>query len=414
MKNPIILGALAPISHASIEKQVEFYKTAEKSGVGAIIPGSFLPFNWDHETIQFTQNDAISLFGGSGNHARSNKIGFAILGPPSPNLRQIQYGRMLIQQMKKNIHVPIIGSIANFGTEALFIKAAEMLANEGVDALELNFSCPNIIDLEKLKTEHSESFKVVPMSLNLIKKIKQITGLPISIKLAPNQEFYTLLQQNQAQEISCIDGITCFNAYGGLTPPSLKYPFGGQFGRSPEWSYSGVYGSFVRFFTYKALAEFKTNPAFKKIQMSAIGGFTQPDHIIEALLLGADTTQFASGILLKSADLIASSVKRIKSFMRKNHFKTIDDFRGISLRYLATHVSNIPEYQAFSEEPPHRPLSQRHISERTDKCNHCNKCIQRCCLATQKREDGKVIVLNDLCSGCGWCKIICPIKGAIK
>ena len=46
----------------------------------------------------------------------------------------------------------------------------------------------------------------------------------------------------------------------------------------------------------------------------------------------------------------------------------------------------------------------------TEKCIECRKCLDICCIALHENRDGSIVVNSDLCSGCGWCKVICPVE----
>jgi dihydropyrimidine dehydrogenase (NAD+) subunit PreA len=206
------------------------------------------------------------------------------------------------------------------------------------------------------------------------------------------------------QKISFVDrGITCSTALS----PSLEYPFAGKFGRSKMWSYSGIYGSFARFFTYKTLAQFKKNEELKDIQISVVGGLVHPDHVIEAILLGADTVQFASGIMFKGLNLFTASIRKLKSFMQKHGFKTIGEFRGLSLQYIADNPSEIVEYQMTNELPQNQSSLQQAMVKKTSLCKTCNKCTNASCIALRQQSKGNVEIAAELCSGCGWCQVVC-------
>jgi len=46
----------------------------------------------------------------------------------------------------------------------------------------------------------------------------------------------------------------------------------------------------------------------------------------------------------------------------------------------------------------------------TEKCIECRKCLDICCIALHENRDGSIVVNSDLCSGCGWGKVICPVE----
>ncbi len=286
LKNPVILASITPISHRRINEHVNYYVKAAQKGVGAIIIESFMPTEFGESRFSFTQNDLMPLEVGL-NYREPTYMGFSLLGPPYPNISSIKYGIELIKKTREKLpDIPLIGSlIINVGSKEELISTAKLFASIGIDALELNFSCPNIVALgdgvKKDGTDFTNS-----QFFDIIHHIKKETGLKISLKITPQFNFNTIIN---SKILNDIDGITYSNAYLGLVPPSILPPFGGKFGRGHMWAYTGIYGPLERFFTYAGIARFKKTPEFNKIQLSAVGGFVEEKNIVEAILLGADT-----------------------------------------------------------------------------------------------------------------------------
>lgn len=403
LTNPIVLASITAISHKRLDEHVSFYEKAADMGAGAIVLESVVPIEFGNETFGFTQNDLVAIESGLG---EKQYMGFALMGPPYPNISSIKYGRRLIVELRKKTKVPLIGSIVNYGTEALMIRSAEILAESGVDGLELNFSCPNITNLQD--KDINENYSVILPSALLLEEIRNKTGLKISLKISPNNNSLEALLQDEVI-LSKVDGISYANAYSGLLPPSLSEPFGGKFGRGATWAPTGVYGPLERMFTFNKLVEMKSIPKLSKLEISVIGGIVSKEHPIEALLLGATTVQISSGILWKSLRLIKESVKFLDEFMQKFGFKAINDFRGISLPLVTSNAQNVLEYR----ENATKKNNQRMFMSISDNCIKCGRCMDCCCLAIKKNKSGNLYVEHELCSGCGWCIYKCE-KNAIK
>lgn len=408
LKNPILLAPLTLISHKRIEEHVNYYERASKSGVGAIIVESLVPIEYGKPDISFTQNDLLPIESGL---SKNQFMSFALLGAPYPNILSIKYGISLIKEICKQVtEVPIIGSlIGNFGEEHDVIAAAEMIAKAGVKGLELNFSCPNIMALcgEEEKGKINLIYRHTP-SLSLIKSIKKHTGLGIALKLIPG----CMPSSLDSNIFRYIDGITYSNAHLGIVPPSIESPpFGSPFKRGFNWSYSGIYGPFERLLTYGVLVKIKKDPIYKDTKLSIVGGLVEEKHIVESLLLGADTVQISSAILWKGFKFVSSAVAFLEAFMQKNGFASLDDFRGQSLNYIDSCATNLKEYEYCGTEKPHNQLQTVTI---TSKCIKCYKCLGMCCLALYQDENNTVRVKKDLCSGCGWCQIICPVEAIVR
>lgn len=402
LRNPIVLGSLTLISHARIKEQVEFYLKAEEYGVGAIVLESLIPHEFGEKDIKYVMND-IKMFKNELNNTNEDEMGFALLGAPYPNISSIDYGINLLKELKKKIKIPIICSLVNLGDEESIIESAIKLEEAGTDAIELNFSCPNIV--LPINKHSTKILDTIPFSLELVDKIKQKLNIGISVKVEPNSKCLELLNEDKGKTIT---SLTYANAYVGLYPPSLKYPFGGCFGEEKEWAFSGIYGSFNRLVTYKEVAMLKRQ--FNNVEVSAVGGIVNKKHPLEAILVGADTVQLASGIMWKGLNLIKESVNTIEDFMYENNFKSISDFRGISLKYIKDRVDNTEKYKLSKIQ---NNIIKRSSMEITEKCIRCKRCLYSGCLALKEKIDGQVYIDQQLCSMCGWCKQKCKIEGAI-
>lgn len=406
LKNPIIFAPLTLISHKRIEEHTRHYEKIAKSGVGAIIVESCIPIEYGDTGISFTQNDLLPIESGLG---ENQFMSFALLGPPSPNMCSIKYGIPLIKEICSRItDIPIIGSIVvNFGEENDVITAAQNMAKLGIKGLELNCSCPNILTIKNDEKNSNIVYRQNP-SLNIVKSIKEYTGLEISLKLAPGYALSSL----DNSIFKYIDGITCSNAYIGLMPPSIASPFGSQFGRSHNWAYSGIYGPFQRLLTYATVVRIKKDPVYQNISLSVVGGIVDEKHIVESLLLGADTIQISSAVFWKGFRFVKNAVSFLEEFMRENCFNSINDFRGRSLSYVLSSVTDIENYNHdYNEVKPKNQLAEMVV---TNKCIGCRNCLDICCLALNEDKNGNITVNKDLCSGCGWCQVICPVGAFIR
>lgn len=393
LKNPIILGSMTLVSHSNIADHVGFYKKAEKHGVSAIILESFIPVEYgDYEnkkvanTIRFFNNSL------SGN---SDRLGFSLLGPPFPNISSIRYGLNLFKKVKSELKIPVICSLINLGSEEFFINWAKVLISEGVDALEFNFSCPNVISTD------NELLSVIPLTDKFLRKLNREIDIPFTIKTDP------YFSKVDSTLIGNIKNLTFSNAHIGLHPPSLNKPFSSKFGQ-PEWSYSGIYGAFNPLLTYRNLAKLKTE--YPQLIVSVSGGLMNENNLIEALLLGADTIQLSSVIMFKGLKVIESMVDRLNNFMMLNSFTSIDEFRGESLKYIQSEVSEI---DILKKGIVLQTIKNKPKVKVTSSCINCMDCIDRGCVAIKVSKNNSVYIDNTLCSYCGLCQNICKIDGAL-
>ncbi len=132
----------------------------------------------------------------------------------------------------KRYNTPII---CNFFGDTIdeYVKAAERLSSaEGIDALEMNISCPN-------KQKGWIVFGTDPQSMEeVVKAVRRATKLPLIVKLSPNVTDIALMakiaEDSGADAISLINTILAMaidvkkrrpllgNTVGGLSGPAIR------------------------------------------------------------------------------------------------------------------------------------------------------------------------------------------------
>lgn len=233
LKSPCVFASLTLLSSANLDSHLEYYKKIIDTNIGAIVLPSINPLNVDDSYICKSISDCVTLETGLDDN---NKMGFSVLGPTS-NIISLNYGVALVKKVcNVSKDVKIVGSVANIGNNYDIINAVKKLCKTNVDALELNFSCPNVI------TKNSSE----KLTVNLLREIRSISNLPISLKITPYQDYADVLDEIYNE----IDGITISNAYIGLIPPNINGSNISPFTRRKRWSPSGLYGPFEKNLTF--------------------------------------------------------------------------------------------------------------------------------------------------------------------
>ena len=154
---------------------------------------------------------------------------------------------------------------------------------------------------------------------------------------------------------------------------------------------SDIGGPMLRFSMYKATALISKN--ITGIDTFAGGGITSPEHIPEAIMLGANACQTLTGIVLNGIDFIRQCNEWLKKYMKKCGYACIEDFRGLGLKYIQSSTeTEFYYYRAFIDD---------------QKCTRCGKCASSYCPAISI-VDKKPFIDEYLCSSCAMCTVICP------
>jgi dihydroorotate dehydrogenase (NAD+) catalytic subunit len=141
---------------------------------------------------------------------------------------------------------------------------------------------------------------------------------------------------------------------------------------------------------------------YSNLDVEACGGLNIPEQCIEIMMLGAKKVQLSSGILWNGTSYPGKVIKFMKKYMEKQGYKSVNDFIGLGLKYVAEMQEVQKEYKSqvgiFIAKIDY------------NKCvgpDKCNICLDAYCSATV-REGDKVHVDAEMCSGCNLCVIRCP------
>lgn len=192
-----------------------------------------------------------------------------------------------------------------------YIEVTESLANEDVDALELNISCPNV-------AEGCLSFGTdAKMVEKVVSSVKKVSKQPLIVKLTPNVTDITEIAR--ASEIGGADAISLINTITGMKidihkrKPILAKKMGGMSGPA-----------------IKPIAVRMVYQVSKVVNIPIIGmgGISNGDDAIEFILAGA------SGIAVGTANFInpyatIDVLKGIEDYMDKYNIKDLKEIRGI-------------------------------------------------------------------------------------
>jgi hypothetical protein len=77
---------------------------------------------------------------------------------------------------------------------------------------------------------------------------------------------------------------------------------------------------------------------FKDRTISGIGGIETGEDAAQFILLGANTVQVCTGVMIHGYSMVKEMCESLLAFMEKHQFESIDDFRGASIPYFSTHA----------------------------------------------------------------------------
>lgn len=228
----------------------------------------------------------------------------------------------------------LVASIMEEYAKDRWTEIIERCDATGVDAYELNFSCPHGLPERKMGSAMGQDPEILE---EVCGWVKRATPRPVWAKMTPNithiEEPARAALRGGATGISAINTILCVM---GVNLDTLR-PEPTVEGYSTPGGYSC---KAVRPIALRMVMECAQmmRREFPGRSLSAIGGVETGDDAAQFLLLGANTVQVCTGVMIHGYGLARALCDGLSAFMDRHGFATIDAFRGKSLEYFTTHA----------------------------------------------------------------------------
>jgi dihydropyrimidine dehydrogenase (NADP+)/dihydropyrimidine dehydrogenase (NAD+) subunit PreA len=228
----------------------------------------------------------------------------------------------------------LIASIVEEYNPDAWTEIVERCQDVGVDAFELNFSCPHGLPERKMGAAMGENPEIVEEVVGWVMKAAK---KPVWAKMTPNVTHIT--DPSRAAFRGGCEGVSAINTIRSVMSVNLET-------LRPEPSVEGYTtpGGYsckaVRPIALRMVMEIATmiRREFPGKSLSAIGGIETGDDAAQFILLGGDTAQVCTGVMKHGYGMVKKMCEELLAFMEKHKFETIADFKGKSLDYFTTHA----------------------------------------------------------------------------
>jgi dihydroorotate dehydrogenase subfamily 1 len=228
----------------------------------------------------------------------------------------------------------LIASIMEEYRKDAWIEIVERCQACGVDAFELNFSCPHGLPERKMGAAMGENPEILR---EVVGWVMSATKKPVWAKMTPNithiEDPSRAALAAGATGISAINTIRCII---GVNLDTLR-PEPTVEGYTTPGGYSSRAVKPIALRMVMEIAQV-IRKEFPARSLSAIGGIESGNDAAEFILLGADTVQVFTGVMKFGYEHIKSMREQLLAFMEKHKFETLADFKGKSLDYFTTHA----------------------------------------------------------------------------
>lgn len=228
----------------------------------------------------------------------------------------------------------LIASIMEEFNQDAWIEIVERCEAAGVDAFELNFSCPHGLPERKMGAAMGQDPDVLT---EVCSWVMSAAKKPVWAKMTPN--ITRIEDPSRASLGAGCHGISAINTIRSVMGVNLETlrPEPSVEGYSTPGGYSS---KAVRPIALRMCMEVATLIAqeFPGRTLSGMGGIESGTDAAQFILLGSDTVQVCTGVMKEGYGCVKPMCEELLAFMEGHGFETLGDFKGASLPYFTTHA----------------------------------------------------------------------------
>ena len=299
----------------------------------------------------------------------------------------------IFRRLKANYPTKFILASIMGRDEAEWGELASLCEENGADAVELNFSCPNMAE----GGLGSDIGQVPALVERFTAAARRACRIPVLAKLTPNVA--DMSPAAEAAKRGGADGIAAINTIKSITGVNL-HTFVSAPAVHGQSAVGGYSGNAVRPIALRFIAELGQNPALRGMHLSAMGGVETWQDALEFILLGGGSIQVTTAVMQYGYRIIDDLKEGLNLYLAEKVFSSVKEAVGLGLDSLSG-TTDVLERDTV-------------IFPRFDraKCIGCGRCAISCA-------DGghQAIRLNDAhrpvldwrsCVGCHLCVLVCP------
>lgn len=232
----------------------------------------------------------------------------------------------------------LIASVMEEYRRSAWHEVVERMQRAGADAIELNMSCPHGLPERRMGSAMGQSPELLREVCGWVREVARV---PVWAKMTPNVT--SIVEVARASVEAGCAGISAINtilSVMGVDLHTLR-PEPTVEGFSTPGGYSGRAVKPIALRMTMEIARAMGGRA----SLSAIGGVETGDDAAQYILLGASTVQVCTGVMIHGYGLVRELECGLLAFMDRHAFRSIEDFRGHSLKYFSSHAELVAQKQ---------------------------------------------------------------------
>ena len=313
-------------------------------------------------------------------------IGFRNMEQLSENPVDVDFD--ILKRLKQNYPSKVVIASIMGQSEKDWIELAKMAENAGCDAVELNFSCPQMRE-SGMGSDVGQDPELVTF---FTAYVKRSVGIPVIPKMTPN--IAHISQPAMGAYFAGADAISAINTIKSVTLGKGSEVNGCQTG-------SGYSGKAVKPIALRHILAMIKNPIIRKIQYSGIGGIETWRDALEFIQMGCHNVQVCTAVMQYGYRIIDYLILGMQTYMAERGIEHVEELVGELL----------PKFSL-----PHDLDRETIVYPKIDreKCIGCGRCYISCqdgghqAIAFDE-ETRQPRIVGTKCVGCHLCRLVCPV-----
>jgi dihydropyrimidine dehydrogenase (NAD+) subunit PreA len=294
----------------------------------------------------------------------------------------------ILRRLKQTYPSKIVVASIMGQTDGQWVELARRAEEAGCDALELNFSCPQMREAGM----GSDVGQNADLVMHYTSCVKQNVRIPVIAKMTPN-----ITHMSNPARGACLggaDGISAINTIKSITvSPDAEV--------TGKLTVSGYSGRAVKPIALRYIYEMASDPETQGVPLSGIGGIETWRDALEFIQLGCSIVQVCTAVMQYGYRIIDDLTLGLRHYMREQGIGHLEDLTGELLAGVVQ-PSDLDRDTIVYPKIDH------------ERCIGCGRCYTSCMDGGHQAivfdpETRRPRIAGAKCVGCHLCRLVCPV-----